>query len=286
MRRLPQVPAARLFAAAMLLVLAAGALFCLANPDAASRVLLGGGGADRSFPFSDPAAKAGRIGRNYPPPGIGASSSPLSSPAPLRARSQSYRLLDSGLRNQRHVAYDPCRPIRYVIREQGAPPGGGALIQRAVHRVAAATGLQFVHEGRTTEPPSADRPAYQPQRYGDRWAPVLIAWTTPEESPAMAGDTIGMGGSAWAAHGGTAAYVSGQVELDGPQFRDLLATAGGEAAAASIIMHELAHLVGLDHVEDPTQLMNTEARRDITDFGNGDLTGLELLGRGPCVPEL
>jgi hypothetical protein len=285
MRSRPPALAARLLAAAVLL-LAVGAGFCLANSDAAARVLLQGSDAAGSFPLSDPPAPAGPASRNYPPPGIGSSASRLASPEPLRVRNQSYRLLDSGLHGQDHVAYDPCRPIRYVVREQGAPPDGDGLIQRAMHRVAGATGLQFVYEGRTTEPPSTDRPAYQPERYGDRWAPVLIAWTTPRESPALDGDTIGLGGSAWASHGGTAAYVSGQVELDGPQFRKLLATAGGGAAAASIIMHELAHLVGLDHVDDPTQLMNTEARSGLTDFGDGDLTGLELLGRGPCVPEL
>jgi len=284
MRSWPPPLAARLRAAAVLLVLAAAAGFWLAGSGAAFRPRPADSGAAGSFPFSDP--EAGPAGRNYPPPGIGSSVSRLASPEPLRSRSRSYRLLDSGVPGQSLVAYDPCRPVRYVIRGQGAPPEADGLVQQAVRRVAAATGLQFVYEGSTTEAPRADRPAYQPQRYGDRWAPVLIAWTTPQESPALGGDTIGMGGSAWASHGGTAAYVSGQVELDAPQFRELLGTAGGRAAAVSIIMHELGHLVGLDHVADPAQLMNSEARSGVTDFGDGDLTGLELLGRGPCVPEL
>lgn len=283
MRSRPPALAARLLTGAVLLVLAAAAGFWFAHPDGASRSQHSG--AAGSFPFSDPAT-AGPAGRHYPPPGLGSSTSRLALPEPLRSHSQSYQLLDSGVRGQLLVAYDPCRAIRYVIRDQGAPPGADVLIQRAVHRVSGATGLQFVYEGRTTEAPSPDRPAYQPGRYGDRWAPVLIAWATPAESPVLRGDTIGMGGSAWASHGGTAAYVSGQVELDAPQFRTLLGTADGQAAAASIIMHELAHLVGLDHVEDPAQLMNSEARTGVTDFGDGDLTGLDLLGRGPCVPEL
>lgn len=285
MRSWPPVLTAGLLAAAVLLGLAAAAGFWFAGPGAAFHAPPRVSGAAGSLPFSDPPG-SGPAGRNYPPPGIGSSASRLASPEPLRIRSQSFRLLDSGVRGQSLVAYDPCRPIRYVIREQGAPPDADALVQRAVHRVAGATGLQFVYEGSTAEVPSADRPAYQPQRYGDRWAPVLIAWTTPEESPSLGGDTIGMGGSAWASHGGTAAYVSGQVELDAPQFRELLGTAGGQAAAASIIMHELGHLVGLDHVADATQLMSTEAHTGVTDFGDGDLTGLELLGQGPCVPEL
>jgi hypothetical protein len=286
MRGVPPALANRLLGAAVLLLLAAGAWIWLANSDAVSRALLADTGPADPFPFSGATATAAPAGRDYPPPGLGSSAQRLASPEPLRARNESYRLLASGVPGQELVAYDPCRPIRYVIREQGAPPDGDGLIRQAVQRVADATGLAFIYEGPTAEPPRRDRPAYQPQRYGDRWAPVLIAWTTPAESPGLAGDTIGLGGSAWASHGGTAAYVSGQVELDGPQFRQLLATAAGRPAAESIIKHELAHLVGLDHVDDPTQLMNDEARPGVTDFGDGDLTGLELLGRGPCVPEL
>jgi hypothetical protein len=32
--------------------------------------------------------------------------------------------------------------------------------------------------------------------------------------------------------------------------------------------------------------MYPEARREVTDFAAGDLTGLARLGSGPCVPEL
>jgi hypothetical protein len=44
--------------------------------------------------------------------------------------------------------------------------------------------------------------------------------------------------------------------------------------------------VGLAHVDDATQLMYPEARRQVSDFADGDLTGLAPLGSGPCVPQL
>lgn len=50
-------------------------------------------------------------------------------------------------------------------------------------------------------------------------------------------------------------------------------------------MHELANVVGLDHVDDPTQLMNPEGT-NVTEFAAGDLAGLARLGGGQCVPEL
>ena len=76
------------------------------------------------------------------------------------------------------MPYDPCRPIHYVVRPDGAPPGGAELIRTAVAQVSGATGLQFVDDGPTQEAPSTDREAYQPELYGRRWAPVLIAWST------------------------------------------------------------------------------------------------------------
>lgn len=52
------------------------------------------------------------------------------------------------------------------------------------------------------------------------------------------------------------------------------------------MLHELGHLVGLDHVNDPTQLMYPETSGEMTDFAAGDLTGLAELGRGACFPDL
>jgi hypothetical protein len=86
------------------------------------------------------------------------------------------------------VAYDPCRPIHYVIRPQGQPAGGNKIVTDAVLRVSKATGLRFVFDGATSEAPSRERPSYQPERYGDRWAPVLISWVTSRENPDFAAD--------------------------------------------------------------------------------------------------
>lgn len=134
---------------------------------------------------------------------------------------------------------------------------------------------------------SLDRAVYLPDLYPDRWAPVLIAWSDPAEVPTLAGFAAGVDGSAWLQPPEeTTVYVSGIVVLDGPELNRLLEQQDGDKHVRAVIQHELAHLVGLAHVEDETHLMNAFGSEDVTDFAAGDLIGLHHLGRGACVPGL
>ena len=49
----------------------------------------------------------------------------------------------------------------------------------------------------------------------------------------------------------------------------------------AIVDHEFGHLVGLDHVTDPGELM-AEVNLGRTSYGPGDLEGLARLGAIPC----
>ena len=231
------------------------------------------------------AARPHLPGSEAPPPGVEAASSPLGVP-PATDGSTDYVLQKSPDPGQPFVAYDPCRPVHYVVRPDLAPPGTEHLIREAVSAVSAASGLQFVYDGPTSEAPSNDRKAYQPERYGKKWAPVLIAWSTPEEAPELAGKIAGTGGSASIQIPGEPyVYVTGQVQLDAPGLTETLAFPDGPALVRAIVMHELGHVVGLGHVDDPTQLMYAENHGQM-DFGAGDRAGLALLGTGKCVPGL
>jgi Matrixin len=53
-----------------------------------------------------------------------------------------------------------------------------------------------------------------------------------------------------------------------------------------IVLHELGHLVGLGHVEDPTQVMYPSSSYEVTSLAPGDINGLAKLGRGDCFPTL
>jgi hypothetical protein len=182
------------------------------------------------------------------------------------------------------VTYNPCRHVHVVVNADLSPPGGDRILDSALAEVSRDTGLTFVRDGVTHEIPRRGRPTRDFARYGPGRSPVLIAWVTPEQDPGLAGDVAGLGGSDPVRDSltGRLTYVTGTVSLDSPTLREILLRPAGELEAQAVVMHELGHVVGLDHVADPHELMYADNVGQ-TQFGPGDLTGLARLGTGPCV---
>lgn len=251
------------------------------------------GGEDRVASADDPeqvdrpAAPTGApLDAERPPAGVDASSEPIGTPAPVPAGGGPHVFAALQPDGAAPVAYDPCRPVHVVVNGRTAPAGADLALRDALAEVSAATGLRFVVDGPTTEAPVERRQPYQPDRYPGRWAPVLVAWSDPQETPGLAGSVAGRAGSTWVETPDGSVYVTGAVALDGPDLAEILATPGGATVARAIVQHELAHLVGLDHVDDEGQLMYPETVEGRTDFGAGDLAGLAALGTGACFPEV
>lgn len=230
-------------------------------------------------------AAAEGVSSDAPPPGLEEADSPLLVAEEPPAPSDSFEFLatnDDGT----PVGYSPCRPLHYVVNAALAPAGAENLVEDAVGTISRATGIRFINDGPSTEAPSEDRDPYQPERYGERWAPLLIAWTTPEASPKLKGQVIGTGGSThYSFDGGAKTFVTGSLDLDAPQITGELERPQGSAYATAVILHELSHVMGLEHVDDPRQLMYPEIGTP-DGLAAGDLNGLYQLGKTTCRKDL
>jgi len=204
----------------------------------------------------------------------------LRAPAPVPGTG-GYTVLDARSNGQA-VTWDPCQPIHFVVRRDGEIPGGRVLLDQAMAEISKDTGLFFMDDGTTTEPPVPNRNAYQPDRYGKAWAPVLITWSNPTEYPGLAGDVVGLAGPV-AVGGKNAHIVSGEVVFDAPDLTELEGVPDGSTFAYDVMLHELGHLVGLGHIDDVNSVMNPVSSRPLRGYSQGDLRGLAAVGSGRCL---
>jgi hypothetical protein len=169
------------------------------------------------------------------------------------------------------VSYNPCRRIHYVINPNGGPSGSASFIQAAVAEASRRSGFGFTYDGTRTD-----------RSFHRLSGPVLIGFAWPDELDQMPenGDAVGLGGSVLVDDGdGFDQYRTGMVALKESWFRRQDAQ-GNTAAEQAVVMHELGHVLGLAHVDDPGELMYPSVTR--TTYGPGDLEGLARLGAVRC----
>lgn len=184
------------------------------------------------------------------------------------------------------VRWDPCEPIRWVLNAERAPLGAQADITAAMAIIEQASGLRFQFEGTTPEQPSLERSLVILDGPAERWAPVLIAWIGDEQH-GLPLDDDERGAAvpvAVATTAGESQFVTGQIVLNAQKDLD----AGFQDRASSwgaTILHELGHLVGLDHVDDADELMYATSGSGPVTLGPGDRRGLAAVGaEGGCLP--
>lgn len=163
----------------------------------------------------------------------------------------------------------PCSPaIPIEVNPAGGPRDYPQILDSAIERINAASGFTFEVVGETSDRDFLER----------RSGPVLLGFSDEDELEELAGRTAGIGGSVFARPSiGASVAVGGVVALDAEVFTDDLSVRAGEA----IVVHELAHVLGLGHTTQSGELMRS-AGTGQTELGPGDLAGLTHLREHAC----
>jgi hypothetical protein len=129
----------------------------------------------------------------------------------------------------------------------------------AVAEIERASGLDFVYGGPTSQGLDYSTPA---------GADAVLGFSDAAATPDLAGTVIGVGGGMFDPGSGRVVTGFALADVEDVVSMDKL---------RATFMHEIAHMVGLDHVSDSGQLMYFLAT-SISTFRNGDLEGLWRVG--------
>ena len=178
--------------------------------------------------------------------------------------------------SSRPVGFSPCDEVLYVVNPTGAPRGWRWHVDTAVAEVEERTGLALTYLGTTDDRDFGER------LDGSGPRPVLIGWADEREVGDLADDVAGIGGPTMIQIGDTRSYVTGAVVLDREATTRFESSVRGDRFQVALLMHELGHLVGLDHVDDPSELMHPDGLGRAS-YGPGDREGLARVGAIPCT---
>ena len=164
------------------------------------------------------------------------------------------------------VRWNPCETIRVRVNKQSAPSWFGTEVRSALRNLQLYTGLDFELTGTTRQ-----------RRLGadGRWssADLVLLWDDAGSQPRLAGQVVGVGGS----------RVRGSERADGVVILDRKSGLS-RTQWRIVIRHELAHVLGLGHVNDRKQRMTPSASLDGNAaalsrlWGRGDVAGLKRVG--------
>ena len=223
--------------------------------------------------------------------GVIAAAAPQQASGATATYKLSYAQLPNG--STKLVRWNGCQQaITYKVNLGAVPSSLRSTVlaetKTAIAQIAYNTKFTFAYKGTTTEVPRVGSMPTQT-------AELVIAYTSPSKTTySLSGATLGQGGLyyGWVSRvsGGTTSYtvaaLRGFVVVDTPQL--LAQTRGGYGTGmrrSNLLVHELGHAVGLQHVSDTHQQMYPVLRSTSPKLlYSGDRAGLAKVGKGAgCV---
>jgi hypothetical protein len=199
--------------------------------------------------------------------------------------------------------WNPCQPAvtykvnpKFAAKTKKGRKSAIKDVRRAVARLSGETGINFRYVGRTSRIPKNVGSTGWAERMPD--VELDIAWVKQSRRKGRT-DLLGTAGRGYAAGTGGYSYkfwrvgdepwrgVSGRgfVVLDSSQNKKFRKGFGAGTTRGDLLLHELGHVVGLNHVGSDDEVMYpTIIRRGSAGYHAGDRKGLSRLGRSQgCI---
>ena len=161
--------------------------------------------------------------------------------------------------------------LGYRLNLRHAPAWAGADLREAMRRITMTTGIRFAFRGATTALPKNESGV---PRQRDQ---AVIAWGSARQTHGLVGG--GIAGVTVLGHDPGNRFHSANLVMDSAFSRRAPAGFGAAEPLGLVLMHELGHLVGLEHVSKAGQIMlPSGGSLKASVWGAADLTGLRKVG--------
>ena len=190
---------------------------------------------------------------------------------------------------RRYYGWNPCEPITYAVNTERATQPQIDAMNRAIRNAEDASGFDFQYVGEVTgslKTDSVDPRVPVPLPSGPAAAMTVIGFSDPYGTPIFRGGTIGIGGIGPNVSGSPITLTAGDtfawIVRGGFALIDI-SDIIDPAQIESAFTHEIAHMLGIDHVNSIGELMRPViSNPPQTSFGNGDKNGLYSIGAPQC----
>lgn len=153
------------------------------------------------------------------------------------------------------VTWDSCAPVHVAINPGPFEDSAYEEIHSALDEIADTVGVRFSVHRTDSFLPTSRWALEAPGDYGAP-PPVLIGWVDAADTDMLGGDTAG---STVANPQNTVRgryLVTGAIALDAAQYERFESGTGAGKTRRNLLLHELGHMLGLDHVDSTASLMN------------------------------
>lgn len=212
------------------------------------------------------------------------------SPASAASYSVNSVPMDNG--KKMTMRWNPCQSaITYRVNTKALPKKRQARAVKDIRRgftlLSRATGMKFQYKGATSYVPKKNYVARNPSE-------IMVSYVSQNKSSKYFSPLLMKSGKKYVSGTGGYSYQQwmnsngvkggaigrGFVVLNANHDKSFKPGFGTQLSRGKLILHEIAHVVGLNHVEDKSQIMyHTLTLKGKASYRSGDRIGLQRLGR-------